>query len=365
MSEQKDRAVAALRRHRLDAVLLVTPPNVTYASGFESPLPGGFATEVIDWLPPCAVLRADGTGTLVVPDDEVARAEAESWLDVVSFESLRHFEPTDPERTWVEAVRGALDGAELVGLEPTAPAAVAAGLRAVDATAPLREARSVKTGRELDLLARAAAAADAAQHRLLELAAEPGATEVELWTEIASAFQRAAGGSVPVVGVLITGERTGVLESTGSSLRTVAAGDTALLDIGGRVGGYWSDCANTVVVGAPPSREQRRRLDAARTACEAAIECLRPGARTTEPVSAMRDALERAGFPLAHYAGHQLGTSVNEQPRLLPFVDEPVEAGMVFAIEAGVYDGAIGARCERIAVVTESGPDILSQFAWE
>jgi Xaa-Pro aminopeptidase len=82
----------------------------------------------------------------------------------------------------------------------------------------------------------------------------------------------------------------------------------------------------------------------------------------------VRDTFARHGFPMAHYAGHQIGTSVNERPRLLPFDDTAIEAGMVFAVEAGAYEGPggrFGARSEKVALVTESGPEILSAFLWE
>ncbi len=40
---------------------------------------------------------------------------------------------------------------------------------------------------------------------------------------------------------------------------------------------------------------------------------------------------------------------------------------MVFAVEAGAYGGErepVGARCEKVALVTASGPELLSQFDW-
>jgi Xaa-Pro aminopeptidase len=70
---------------------------------------------------------------------------------------------------------------------------------------------------------------------------------------------------------------------------------------------------------------------------------------------------------MSHYAGHQIGTAVNEPPRLLPYDQTVIEPGMVFAVEAGAYEGpagTMGARAEKVALVTESGPEILSGFDW-
>jgi Xaa-Pro aminopeptidase len=40
---------------------------------------------------------------------------------------------------------------------------------------------------------------------------------------------------------------------------------------------------------------------------------------------------------------------------------------MVFSVEPGAYQGEagnFGARSEKMVLVTESGPEILSQFGW-
>src|SRR5262249_19314914 len=141
-----------------------------------------------------------------------------------------------------------------------------------------------------------------------------------------------------------------------------------LLDIGPRLGGYWADCCNTVVHGAEPGAAERRYFEATRDACEAAIDALRPGRPCSDPIDTIAATLEKHGLTLAHYGGHQVGASVNEPPRLLPYDVTRIEPGMVFAVEAGAYEGpggAIGARAEKIALVTEDGPELLSAFPWE
>jgi Xaa-Pro aminopeptidase len=70
---------------------------------------------------------------------------------------------------------------------------------------------------------------------------------------------------------------------------------------------------------------------------------------------------------MAHYAGHQIGVTVNEFPRLVPYDHREIEAGMVFSVEPGAYQGpggTFGARAEKMVLVTESGPEILSTFQW-
>ena len=70
---------------------------------------------------------------------------------------------------------------------------------------------------------------------------------------------------------------------------------------------------------------------------------------------------------MAHYAGHQIGVTVNENPRLVPYDRTPIAAGMVFSVEPGAYQGpggTFGARSEKMVLVTEDGPEILSRFRW-
>jgi Xaa-Pro aminopeptidase len=51
----------------------------------------------------------------------------------------------------------------------------------------------------------------------------------------------------------------------------------------------------------------------------------------------------------------------------VPYDDTPIQPGMVFAVEPGVYEGpggSFGARSEKMVLVTEHGPEILSRFEW-
>ena len=94
---------------------------------------------------------------------------------------------------------------------------------------------------------------------------------------------------------------------------------------------------------------------------------LRPGARCSDAAEVVRTTMERHGLPVAHYTGHQIGASVNERPRLVVYDHTVIEAGMVFCVEPGAYSGeggTAGARAEKTVLVTENGPEIISQFEW-
>ena len=154
----------------------------------------------------------------------------------------------------------------------------------------------------------------------------------------------------------------------GPRARVTQIGDAALMDISQRVDGYWSDCTNTHVIGGvEPSAHQRRFARASQAAFDACVKNLRPGMRASEAWQAANTVYERAGIPMPHYLGHQIGVVVNELPRLVPYDHTPIRAGMVFAVEPGAYEGeggTFGARSEKMVLVTESGPELLADFNW-
>ncbi len=382
-AEQLLRAAECLRAAGFDAVLLSTPPNVTYVSGFEVPMPVGYVTEVTGWLPPVALVRtSDAAGWLIVPDLLLPAATSQAWFDrILTFDTLGHFEPADPEGSFEGALRAALREAGLrggrvaVGIEPVLPAVAERVLRkshpaaeVQDATGAILEARTVKTAREIELLREVAALADVAQQTFVAAAGtHVGRTDVELWSELVGAMERHVGRPLTVVGALMTGAQTADLWAGGPVGRTIEHGDAGLLDITPRLHGYWADCANPVVFGGSATSEHRRYVDAAKVAFDAAVAALRPGRRCCDIHAAASATLERHGFAVEHYTGHQIGVGPNDPPRLVPYDETVLQAGMVLAIEPGVYAGReapFGARAERMVLLTDDGAEILSAFSW-
>ena len=367
-----------------DFALLSSLANVTYASGWEVPVPLG-ALAALSYGQPLLLLGArDATAALIVPNAYSAAASERSGIaDVLAFDTFDSFTPTDSRASFLAQIRETLRQAGLIGATGrlaieggTLPQAVAAllasefpGWKVVDAEEPMERARLIKTEREIGLLRRASHLADVAHDALAELSRDAGRTEYAIWGEITAPVYAAAGRDIALTGELVTGPRTAtVAYPNGPRERTTELGDAALMDLSGRLDGYWFDCTNTHLVGgAEPTAEQTRYARASQAACEAAMAALRPGARAADAAEAAEAAFARFGLPMAHYAGHQIGVTVNERPRLVPYDQTLIEAGMVFSVEPGAYQGpggAFGARSEKMVLVTPSGPEILSTFAW-
>jgi len=241
--------------------------------------------------------------------------------------------------------------------------------RVVNIDDVLTQARLIKTPREIALLRRAAHIGDIGQRALAGLVQQAGRTEFEMWAELTSRMYAAVGHEIPVSGELVTGPRTCVVNyPAGPRVRTTARGDAALMDISQRVDGYWSDCTNTYVIGGvEPTTLQKKFARASQAAFYAAVEQLRPGKLASEVWRAANAAYEKHGVQMPHYMGHQIGAVVNELPRLVPYDHTPIQAGMVFAVEPGAYEGeggSFGARSEKNILITETGPEVLSDFEW-
>jgi Xaa-Pro aminopeptidase len=382
-NEELARSRVALAAAGVDVALLSSLANVTYVSGWEAPVPLGALADLSYGQPLLVCSVSDAPAVLVVPDAYRVAASAAAAVDeLIVFETFDSFRPTDLRQSFLDGVAEALERVGATGRqgtlaveEQTLPLAVGrlldqtlSGWRRTDAGGPLQQARMVKTDREIGLLRRASALADVAHRCLGELCHEAGRTEFAMWTEIEAKVFAAAGRTIPLTGELVTGPRaTTVAYPNGPLGRTTAPGDAALMDLSGRIDGYWFDCTNTHVIAAAPTPEQLRYARASQSACEAAMDALRPGAIAADAATAAEAAFAGFGLPMAHYAGHQIGVSVNELPRLVPYDQTPIEAGMVFSVEPGAYQGpgqSFGARSEKIVLVTPDGPVVLSTFEW-
>lgn len=384
MSNQElEQARAELRNMGADFALLSSGENITYVTHYEVPTEFG-ALATLSFLPPLALISAlDATALLLTPAFYEAAAKAQvSGFEVVSYEPVNWFTPTDGRQNFLSMLRNALQNVGLsssvrLAVEEKTLPLVALQLIAdtfpqaqlLDAGMPLATARRIKTARELDKLRFAAEVNKAGHTELLRQTREAGKNEFGIWSAVIQAMETKAGHPLMVFGELVTGTRCRMVNYPGGPKNVqTQPGDLALMDMSPRVDGYWSDTTNTMVIGGiEPTAKQRHYGVAAREAFHAAAEVLRPGRLAKDAYFAAEATFERHGLKIGHYAGHQIGVSVNEAPRLVPYDDSPIQAGMVFSIEPGAYegpDGEVGARMEKSVIVHASGPEIICDFEW-
>lgn len=141
-------------------------------------------------------------------------------------------------------------------------------------------------------------------------------------------------------------------------------GDVVLFDIGGRRCNYCSDMTRTFFWG-EPDEETARIYDIVRRANEAAEALIAPGVRMCDLDRAARDVIEEAGYGqyFTHRLGHSIGLQDHEPGDVSLANEQVVEPGMTFSIEPGIYlPGRTGVRIEDLALVTESGVEILNAY---
>ncbi|PWW24304.1 Xaa-Pro aminopeptidase [Geodermatophilus normandii] len=230
------------------------------------------------------------------------------------------------------------------------------------ATPVLDRLRMVKTPAEVEELALAGGAIDRVHARMGEWL-RVGRTEAEVGADIAAAIL--AEGHVGVDFTIVGSGPNGASPHHELSDRVVAAGDLVVVDIGGETAtGYRSDCTRTYVVGGEPDAEVAEWYAVLQDAQEAAVAAVRPGVTAEEVDAVARDRITAAGWGghFIHRTGHGIGLDTHEAPYIVAGNDLPLEPGMAFSVEPGIYlPGRCGARIEDIVVCTDDGVRTLNE----
>jgi len=224
--------------------------------------------------------------------------------------------------------------------------------------APLRMRKSSE---EIEVLKRSSRHADQAV-RDAWAASRVGATEREIAEVAAASFKRS--GSDEVLFTSVASGPNGAFPHHHSGARALRAGDSVTMDVGGRLEGYASDITRMAFVGTPTAKylEVHQTVEAAVTAGMAAAH---PGALLKDVDLAARAVIERAGYGqyFIHRIGHGLGLTGHELPSVTHLNPQPVEEGMVFSVEPGIYlPGEFGVRLEEIVYVATDGAHRLSEL---
>ncbi len=277
--------------------------------------------------------------------ETLARMAREIGVRRLGFESV-HL----PYAIWRDVGRG-LDGsnAELVDTEGV-----------VD------RLRAIKDAAELDALQAAVDAIDACFSHLRAWV-QPGMTERQVASEVERyLLEHADGSSFPPI--VASGPNASMPHAVPSD-RVIQEGEGVKIDIGAKVAGYCSDTTRTICLG-PPRDPKLAEVHAVVLEAQRRAEALlRPGMTGREGDALARDVIARAGYTDAftHSTGHGIGLEVHEPPWLSSVRgDAPLEAGMVFSIEPGIYlQGWGGVRIEDLVVLESTGPRVLNRSSRE
>lgn len=360
------RVQTEMGRQGLDGLLLTSGPNLTYLSGYPSPVRSAARPFLL-------VVPQAGPPTLIVHTGREREAQGYSWIsDIRTFHRLSHAPLEGIIQAFRDAgIRSGRIGAEL-GPDMSLDIPVEDFLRLrqllpefefVDAGQVLWPIRFRKSEAEIACIRRACEITTSAYAAMFAQARE-GLREVDMAHAMADATF-AAGGSNPW-SIITSGAGSYDLASKLPSSRRLAAGDFFWMDAGCSVGGYCSDFGRAGVVGGPTpgQRDAQARIH---EITMLGVEMIRPGITTGDIARRCNAALAGITFPvtssisgLAARIGHGLGMVTTELPNVAEDDETVLEMGMVLTIEPGVGTTFGTFHVEENVVVTETGYELLS-----
>ncbi|MFF2267534.1 M24 family metallopeptidase [Cellulosimicrobium cellulans] len=348
---RRERAAAHAREAGLAGLLVSPGPDLAYFTGYAPP-----DTERLTLL----AIRAGepgapAGGSVVVPlleRGDLVSAPGADGLDVVTWrdgddEHAAAAQLLDHSGTY--AVSDSTWALHVLGLQRALPDA-----RFTAFTDAVPTLRAVKDAQEVERLAAAGAAADAAFAQIREVAFA-GRRERDVAADL-DRFLREHGHE-QVDFTLVCAGPNGADPHHDAGDRVIEPGDLVVLDFGGLRDGYGSDTTRTVLVEGGTddalAAQQREVYDVVRRAQQAGVDAVRPGATCQDVDRAARAVIADTGYGeyFVHRTGHGIGTTTHEPPYMVEGEDRPVEPGMCFSVEPGIYlPGRFGVRIEDIVV---------------
>jgi Xaa-Pro aminopeptidase len=361
-ADRLERAAVAAAEAGL-AVLLLTPgPDLRYLTGYDA--------HQLERLTCLAVPASNGAGHepfLVVPRLELPAAQA-SPAGGMGFEIIPWDETDDPYALVTKRL-GAASGP--VGLSDRMWALMVLrfrdalpGSRQELASVALGGLRVRKTPAEVSALRAAGEAIDRVHARVPGWL-RAGRTERQVAGDIADAIIQE--GHARVDFTIVASGPNAASPHHEVSDRVLQRGDAVVVDIGGTMpSGYCSDCTRTYAIGEPPP-EFAAYYRVLRDAQQAAFAAVRPGVTAEAVDAAARGPIAAAGYGpyFVHRTGHGIGLETHEDPYIVSGNAEPLQPGMAFSIEPGIYPGPHGARIEDIVICTEQGGERLNNVSRE
>lgn len=364
------RVLSHVRESGADALVVLTPANTYYVSGFRA----------ITYSRPILAIVWDEPA-LIIPELEASHARRHSTIPSIHTYSDTALGGLGGKSTFqlatdlcVEVMRGLGLQGRRIGFEPTsftvdghAYLAGAWGEPLIPVGGVIERLRMVKDQDERRLIR---IGAELAEHgmRLEVDASVPGATEIAIMALGNAAMLQEAAKRYPDLHITsgsrpVSGEKS-VLPHSIPSGKRLERGEVVIHGTSCVVEGYYSEDERTIFVGLP-SAQQRRIFDVMVRAQQAAIDAIRPGARCLEVDRAARRVIEEAGYgpQFTHRTGHGIGIDIHEAPYFAASDETVLRPGMVMSVEPGIYvDGAGGFRHSDTIIVTDDGCDVLTKF---
>jgi Xaa-Pro dipeptidase len=359
------RARELLAKNKIDALVIATGTSLAYFTG----LRWGQSERFFAW-----VLPAKGNPFIVCPVFEEGRVrermEAKpATLPQASVTRVYTWnEDENPYTLLAKALKDSGISTGKISVEERTQFAFSDGiahasttLTAVSGTLITAGCRAVKSPAELALM-RLANDVTLKVYEAAWKSAQPGMTNRHISDLISAAYLRTGfpGGASCQVG------EYSALPHGSLQPQVIREGEIILLDDGCTVEGYQSDISRSFVLGKATDK-QKQVFDIVHKAQSAALAAGRTGTPCHAVDDAARKVITDAGYGpdykyFTHRLGHGIGMDGHEWPYLVRGNNTPLEAGMTFSDEPGIYiAGEFGIRLEDDWVVTPNGGEMFTR----
>jgi Xaa-Pro aminopeptidase len=358
-----------LKARGVDALLVTTPVNVTYLTGF----------------------TGEDSYYAVTPKHGILVSDTryEGQIQEECPDQDAHIRPHS--RTTLEAAAEVLtkSGAKTVGVE--ANRITLGALEQLKALAPkltfvsldglVESQRAVKDASEVKRIEDAIRIAERG-FRMFVATLREADTEKDMVDALEGYVRRAGARSTSFPPIVAVGER-GALPHAPPTAKQLGDGSKLLVDWGADLL-YKCDLTRTLrsPFGTAPSRRNKQErvgfdfeelYGVVLAAQNAALAAIRPGAKARDVDAAARKAISGYKFKserhgkvdlgdyFTHGLGHGIGLEVHEAPKVRSNSEDVLESGMVITVEPGIYiPGWGGIRIEDDVLVTHDGHRVLS-----
>ena len=358
-----DLVLDGMKRSGVDVLLIRSPENITYLTGYETPGYYGYH---------CLVVARGEQPVLVGRRIELTNVPEFSWLTRTATVH-DHDEPTAITAKILERLGVArhrlgiekkawfftVDEYEtLQGLLPRA--------RWVDCSKVVEEARMVKSDAEVEMIRSAVAIADAACLAGIR-AMRPGVTEDDIAGALHKVWCERGAEYTGLPNFIVSGRRTGACHATWRG-RRLGRNDNGSFEIAASKNRYCGAVFRVATLGRV--RPKLRRLyQATEEALHAVVGAIRPGAVAEKVDKVGRDIIRKAGFGPWHL--HRIGYSigVNYPPdwgegqiiSIRKGEARALEENMTFHLVPGcIISGELGLTTSASVRVTATGCEVLN-----
>ncbi|MFS8293738.1 M24 family metallopeptidase [Enterobacter hormaechei] len=362
------RAQEEMQHHKLDALLVTSPPNFRYFTGFDSQF---WESPTRPWF---FIIPARGKCIAVVPEIGASLIKG-SWID-----KILSWPAPIPEDDGISLLTSALQSIirkfGRIGMEFGRESVVRMpindlfrlkdslqDLELVDGSPCIWNLRAIKSEAEVECIKTSCTIVCDAFDNLPSYA-RSGMMESEIVKALTIDIFSGGAHSVPFMAAASGFGGYDQIISRGGK-RVLGDGDILIIDVGATINGYFCDFDRNFGFG-KISDAALYANSALYDATSTALRVAAPGVSTSELWKCMAKSLEDSGLQANNSGrlGHGLGLQFTEPPSNMVTDNTLLKAGMVITIEPSVeYIKGKSLAHEENILITEDGPVLLTRRA--